>query len=291
MHVGGVLIPLQVKKIAPVFQVQASTIYLVREFEKVAVFPHEASGRFNRSLIDITAVYAVHGEDAVMGSATPQRAATTPTTPFGAYTGPSVSVPPGRTPVISRKANSFRKTVALVSLTSDHSKPSTSKASGIQYKIITKLIVTLEAGHCSLATVAESINQQVGFPVVLLDSKCYRIIESSTTNSTEFWKSNRKILAASLSLYDKLKGTCSTLQEAVNLTVDDDAPRSKRPCVSRSDDSKLEKILERVYCLQKKSALLLSTYHQHLNVWFASRSCLSPSLLPAAIKLLAVRVV
>ena len=143
-------------------------------------------------LIDITAVYAVHGEDAVMGSATPQRAATTPTTPFGAYTGPSVSVPPGRTPVISRKANSFRKTVALVSLTSDHSKPSTSKASGIQYKIITQLIVTLEAGHCSLATVAEFINQQVGFPVVLLDSKCYRIIESSTTNSTEFWKSNRK---------------------------------------------------------------------------------------------------
>ena len=118
------------------------------------------------------------------------------------------------------------------------------------------MVVPLEVGQCSLATVAESINQQVGFPVVLLDSKGYRIIESNITNSPEFWKSNHKILAASMLVYEKLKGTCSTFQDAVDLTVEEDTPRSKRPCPSRTDDSKLHKILEGVDCLQKRSVLL-----------------------------------
>ena len=36
----------------------------MKEFDNVAVFPHETSGRFNRSAIDPTAVYEVSGEEA-----------------------------------------------------------------------------------------------------------------------------------------------------------------------------------------------------------------------------------
>ena len=247
------------KKIAPVFQLQASTIYLVREFENLAVFPHEMSGRFNRSLIDASAVYAVHGEEC--GSPTPQAPASSVQSPIGAYTGPSSfhsTVPTAAlTKATNRKPNCFRKTVALVSLTDDN-KPSTSKAINLEYKIITQLVISIEFGHCSLVAVADSVSQQVGFPVVLLDSKCYRIMDSTTTNSIGFWKSNHKVLAASLAMYEKLKGTISPLQDAVDLTNDDDEPTSKRPRLSGSYDSKLDNILEGVDYLQKKerSALL-----------------------------------
>ena len=190
-----ILTCLQVKKIAPVFQVKASTIYLVREFEIVAVFPHEASGRFNRGLIDATAVYAVHGDDATTSpQQTHMSPASVPVTPFGAYTGPTVSVP-ARTMLSKRgQSNSFRKSISLVSISSDYNKPSTSKGSGIQYEIITQLVVILEVGQCSIATVAESIRQQVSYPVVLLDSKGYRIIESSTTKTAEFGRVTVKFL-------------------------------------------------------------------------------------------------
>ena len=71
------------------------------------------------------------------------------------------------------------------------------------------------------------MGQQVGFPVVLLDSKGYQIMDSMTINSIGFWKSNCNILAASLAMYENLKGTISPLQYAVDLTNDDDEPTSK----------------------------------------------------------------
>ena len=43
-----------------------STIYLVREFEKFAIFPHKGSGHFNRGLIDATTVCAVNGDDSTI---------------------------------------------------------------------------------------------------------------------------------------------------------------------------------------------------------------------------------
>ena len=37
----------------------------MRQLDNVAVFPHEVSGCFSWSSIDVTAVYAVHGENEV----------------------------------------------------------------------------------------------------------------------------------------------------------------------------------------------------------------------------------
>ena len=220
----------QTRKIAPVFHLQPTTVYLVNEFDNVAVFPHETSGRFNQALIDPSAVYAIHGEE-VTGSTsnTPSHAVNLGAlTPFGAYTGPTSQLPPPRPQLsLRRRPTTFRKTIAIVSLSLPNSnKPSTSKASGhLEYNVVTQVVVTLEVGRCSPANVAELVKQQVGFQVVLLDSKCFQILESDTTTETDYWKSNRKILAASKSLYTKLAGTSANLKrarDAVDLTNSDE---------------------------------------------------------------------
>ena len=115
----------------------------------------------------------------------------------------------------------------------------------------------IKTADCNLTTVTEAIGQQVGFPVTLLDSKCFRIIESDTTSMTEFWKSNRKILAASKSIYDKLRGSSTDFQEAVDdQTEDDNAHKSKRPRHSSAESSsKLDKILEGVDILTQQSSI------------------------------------
>lgn len=87
---------LQARKISPVFQLQASSLYLVKEFENVAVFPHETSGRFNRSLIDPTAVYMVHGDDLCHGHGSDTGTPSSSSTPFGAYTGLTQNLSPPR---------------------------------------------------------------------------------------------------------------------------------------------------------------------------------------------------
>ena len=107
-----------------------------------------------------------------------------------------------------KKGTQFRKTIALVSLYDASNKPSSSKSNSLlEYQVITQLVVTIDSDNCSLTTVSNLVQQQIGFEVILLDSKCFPVMESDTTNSIEFWKSNRRILAASKELYDKLKGT------------------------------------------------------------------------------------
>ena len=118
----------QVRKIAAVFKLQPASLYLVKEFENVVVFPHEQSGRFNRTQVDSSYTYEVHGDE-VSDPGTPSHAVVSK--PFSAYTGPSyhsasspslsVSTPRQPTPfsAAGRRKSTFRKTIALVSLTAD----------------------------------------------------------------------------------------------------------------------------------------------------------------------------
>ena len=98
--------------------------------------------------------------------------------------------------------------------------------------------------------------QQIGFEVVLLDSKCFPVIESDTTNGIDFWKSNRKILAASQSLYKRLTGSSASMKRAsddIDLTLSDEdvgQPKSKCCCLS---SNKLEKILSIVEHMQERN--------------------------------------
>ena len=86
------------------------------------------------------------------------------------------------------------------------------------------MVVTLEAGHCSPRNVAELVRHQVGFEVVLLDSKCFPVLDSETMAGIDFWKSNLKILAASQALYKELTGSSTSVKMAndeVDFTLSD----------------------------------------------------------------------
>jgi len=58
------------------------------------------------------------------------------------------------------------------------------------------------------------VRQQVGYDVILLDSKCFPVLDTDTTCSSEYWKGTRKILAASKTLYAKLKGSSANPERA-----------------------------------------------------------------------------
>lgn len=107
-------------------------------------------------------------------------------------------------------------------------------------------------GHCSPSVVAELVQQQVAFEVILLDSKCYPILESDTTKSHDFWKSNRKVLAASKSLYIKLTGSSANPRHADMHSDDDlgDVPQPKRCCLS--GNNKLDKTLRYLQKMDKR---------------------------------------
>ena len=236
-------------------------VLFINEFDDVAVFPSETSGRFNHSAIDTSGIYIVNGE-AVNVDTTPATSTSGVLSPsqFGAYTGPTSHIPPPRSSLsLRKKPTTFRKTIAVVSL-SNSNKPSTSKASTqlLDYKIVTQVVVTLEAGHCSPLNVAELVRQQVGFEVILLDSKCFPVLESDTTMGIDFWKSNRKILAASQSLYKKLTGSSTSVKRAndqIDLTLSDcenSGPKSKHKCLS---SDKLDSILSIVKSIKERNDL------------------------------------
>ena len=67
---------------------------------------------------------------------------------------------------------------------------------------------------------------QVGFKVVLLDSKLFPLFENDSTTGVEFWRSTRKIIAVSRTSYEKLAGVPG--QEFSQ--VDDDIDIAITPC-------------------------------------------------------------
>ena len=70
----------------------------------------------------------------------------------------------------------------------------------------TNLIVSIDSTQCNVTAVADLVGKQVGFEVVLLDSKLFPFFESEAS-SFDVWKSTGKIIAASQALYDKLGGS------------------------------------------------------------------------------------
>lgn len=233
----------QVKKIATVFRVLLPSLNLVKEFEGMVIFPHKQTGRFNCQLIDVRSLYEVHGEE-VPGS-TPAMTHTPPTTPFGAYTGPSPHPAAGLSspvafPASVRKKNTFRKTVALVSLSPAPADcPCISTSPGLAYSIVTQVVVALKVNRCGPTIVAELVKQQVGYDVILLNSKCFPVLDNDISRSSEFWKSTRKIMAASKSLHVKLKGSSADPEHGkvkVDLTCEG-GPIAKRPCCDQPERS------------------------------------------------------
>ena len=64
--------------------------------------------------------------------------------------------------------------------------------------------MSIDPHDCSPSTVAQEVSESVGFDVILLDSKYYPLLDNAATSIISFWKSTRKILAASKSILQKL---------------------------------------------------------------------------------------
>ena len=232
-------------RIAAAFGVQAP-IHLVKEFDNVVIFPHEGTGRFNPSSLSPGSTYDVQGQ--VQSSPpTPGEFSQQVASPFGSYPAsrfmavPSAPVPhpPSVPPKFNRRV--IKKTILLASLsTRDMSRPSSSKINSLTYNVVTNLIVSIDSTQCNVTAVADLVRKQVGFEVALLDSKLFPIFESEASSSSDFWKSTRKIIAASKALYDKLGGISPELN--VGQFEGLDPPSSKRSKIG-SDKVPVEDIL------------------------------------------------
>ena len=227
--------------------------YLVEEIDNTAIFPTD-TGRFRTTQISPGMTYEVHGEVAAKGQQPHSDTSAQPNSPYGLYTAPvfASSQRPHSTPTnqshftrVPKKA--IRKAISLVSLTSvDASRPSTSKSSKMEYGVITQVFLCLTPDQCNVRSVSDLMAEQVGFPVILLDSKCYPLSSNSGTSGTDFWKSTRRILAASKSLYEQLSGHDSGVEHAeVELTQ----PSNKKP---RKDTCTLVEILDKVSAIKQK---------------------------------------
>ena len=113
--------------------------------------------------------------------------------------------------------------------------------------MVTQVFLCLQPDQCNVPSVADLVASQVGFPVVLLDSKCYPLSTNSGTSGVDFWKSTRRILAASKSLFEKLGGHGSDVSNAESETQ---PSSSKKP---RTDT--LVKILDKVSVIERKVSI------------------------------------
>ena len=199
------------------------------------LFPLD-DGKFRGNQIVVGSTYYVHGES--QGTTEPT---TSQFSPFGAYTRrtcPDLQPPhPPHT-----RTTRFKKTIMIVSLSKQ------GKGKGrqrIEYTTVTQVVVTLSPSQCTVQAVGDLVAQQVGFEVVLLDSKCYQPLNTEGTSGMDFWKSTTKIIAASQSLYENVTGLTTQAsisdREAINLTGDSDPlsagpSKGKRPLSERDDD-------------------------------------------------------
>ncbi len=217
--------PIQVSRIAAAFNLQPP-VYLIKEFDNNVIFPSENSGKFNPAALSTGSTYEVQGNDKSQIQSAPTY--TTSSSPFGAYPAvtpyltnpnriPSVPTCTSRTP---RKL--IKKNIQVASLSSrDPDKPTTSSRSNrFTHTVVTQVIVTLDPSHgeCNVSYVAEAVKKQLGFNVILLDSKLLPVVDSESTSGMNFWKSTRKIIAVSRTAYEKVGGVVPD----VKLNLEDD---------------------------------------------------------------------
>lgn len=164
------------------------------------------NGRFKTSQITAGCMYEVHGESAHDSAArvTQQSGVGTP---YGAYTTPTFwTSPPLPHPLrLSKTSRVIKKIIMVISLSQKNKGKATCSASRTDYTVVTQIVVSLTPSQCSVEAVTELVSQQLGFQVVLSDSKCFPLLCNEGT-SGYFWKGSRKILAASKSHYEKCTG-------------------------------------------------------------------------------------
>lgn len=193
--------------------------------------------------------------------------AVAPSPPFGAYAFPTYNTynrpslfSPAPHPPTKRKKG-WSKTIIVVTLKKKSGSGSSKGNAKLVYEIVTQVSVLLDTSTSTVRQVTKLVGKQVDQGVILLDSKCYPILENESTSGEAFWKSTRKVLAANHDLYYKLTGklTSSVGKASIDLTGDDSAsdssssgPSGKCPCYNTSSmEAKLEDISQGVSSIQR----------------------------------------
>ena len=263
----------------------------------MVLFPLD-DGKFKSAQITIGATYDVHGNPQNLDTASSTASTHNQfTTPYGVYTNPTFKggySPPPPHPPRSSKTSKIKKTIMMVSLTAKQGK--TRGQSKLEYTTVTQVVVSLSQSQCNVPTIAQQVTQQVGFEVILLDSKCYPLLPNEGTSGIEFWKSTRKILGASKSHYERVSGSSADINIA-DAYDDEPGPSNRKtlevgPSKRRhileeesvpndSAEAHFKLILEKFTLLERKLSFLDEIFHtfQCVICQCCSRShCLS--LLP-----------
>ena len=207
----------------------------MRKSGNIAVWPQ--GGVFSGPLVVVGGVYEVKGHKVdYTNHIITAESLTAPSSPFGTYSFPTYkhrSNPvffPAAHPHAPKKKTGWSKMVILVSL--NKKGKGSSKSAKVEYEIVTQVTVLLDASTPSVRKVTELASKQVNLDVILLESKCYLILENEGTSGEAFWKSTRKVLAANRTLYHKLPGQSSIIGKAsIDLMAEDDSDslNSERP--------------------------------------------------------------
>jgi len=112
-------------------------------------------------------------------------------------------------------------------------------------------------GECTVSKVAELVKRQVGFEVVLLDSKLFPVIDNESTSGPEFWRSTRKIIAVSRATYEKLTGM-SAGNELIQIDedVDIEPPHKKAKLLGTDVISRFDIVDKKLDVIDKKLSFL-----------------------------------
>ena len=260
----------------------------MKESDNTAIFPDESSGRFFSSSLTIAATYDVYGTEPTITSST----ASNPFSqgPFGSYTRyANIQPRPHPPPVPCSKKRLIKKSIVLGSLSVREQ--GTSSKNKIQYSVVTNITVTLDptCGQCSVRGVCAKVKEQVGFEVVLLDSKCYPILSNEDTSIPDFWRSTRKIIAASQQAYEKLGGIppemdlCKQMEER-----DESEPPKKRARVKgkeKMDDEldsthgRLDEVIKKLESIERKMSVF-DDLRKAFECCICKFSCNTPTVAP-----------
>ena len=179
-----------------------------------------------------------------------------------------------------KRKKEWSKTIIIVTLKKKVGKGVYKGNTKVEYEIVMQLSMLLDPSSSNVRQVTELVNKQVELDVILLDSKCYPLLDNDSTRGEAFWKSTRKVLAANRGLYNKLTGKRTALQNAsIDLTHEDTGEESdssgttnpellepplKRPCGRHYPspvNEKLEEIAQGVKNIQKLTAFMQNMQH------------------------------
>lgn len=120
------------------------------------------------------------------------------------------------------------------------------------HQVITDVIVKLNGEvECNVSCASTRVIDEVGFDVVLMNTKCNQLTDCDATKGMDFWKSSRKIFAMHSEMYERVCGKERSYNAAIDLTqtsdsIDDtsseNGPPAKKGKTMSREMSKLNEI-------------------------------------------------